>query len=102
LEQKIKAGAADLWSASAQSTVSLRTDVENLQEALNVERWAFVLVQLLFAGIILLLVADLAMRGDAFPVQAGIGGGIALATVAGLFVARRPLGLSPRFVAYPD
>ena len=72
--------------------VCLRMDVENLQEALNVERWAFVLVQLLFAEIILVLVCGLAMRGAPFPVQAGIGGAIALATAAGLFVAYRRWG----------
>jgi hypothetical protein len=70
----------------------LTMGVRNLQEALDVERSAFVLVQLLFAEIILVLVCGLAMRGVAFPVQAGIGGGIALATAAGLVVARRRWG----------
>jgi hypothetical protein len=74
----------------------LRMDVRNLQEALDVERSAFVLVQLLFAEIILVLVCGLAMRGVAFPVQAGIGGGIALATAAGLVVARRRWGFLRR------
>ena len=73
-------------------TFSLAMDVKNLQEALDVERSAFILVQLLFAEIILVLVCGIAMRGVAFPVQAGVGGGIALATAAGLVVARRRWG----------
>jgi hypothetical protein len=72
---------------------SLTLDVDNLQDALDVERSAFSLVQILFAEIILVLVAGLALRGVAFPVQAGIGAGIALLTAVGLLIARHRWGL---------
>jgi hypothetical protein len=92
LKQKIELEQQLCGPLEPTQPVSLRLNVENLQEALNVERWAFVLVQLLFAEIILVLVAGLAMRGVAFPVQAGLGGGVALATAAGLLVARHRWG----------
>jgi hypothetical protein len=92
LERKIKLEQQICGPLRRTQPVRLGMDVKNLQEALDVERSAFMLVQLLFAEIILVLVAGLAMRGVAFPVQAGIGGGIALATAAGLFLARRRWG----------
>jgi hypothetical protein len=76
----------------------LKMDVKTLQEALDVERSAFVLVQLIFAEIILVLVCGLAMRGVAFPGagrhrrrnRARIGGRSLRGTP--------PLGASPRLV----
>jgi hypothetical protein len=68
------------------ANLSLRVD--HLQDALDVERSAFSLVSILFAEIVLVLVLGLAMRGTDFAIQAGIGGGIAVATALGLLYAR--------------
>jgi hypothetical protein len=92
LKQKIELEQKICGALQRTQPFCLGMDVKNLQEALDVERSAFVLVQLLFAEIILVLVFGLAMRGVAFPVQAGIGGAIALATAAGLVLARRRWG----------
>lgn len=73
--------------------VSLALDVGDLQEAFDVERSAFVGVQLLFAEIIFVLVAGLALSDASFAVQAGVGGLFAFVTLAGLILARRYLGL---------
>ena len=70
-----------------EQTFSLSRDVVNLQDALDVERSAFLVVQILFAEILLLLVAGIAMRGVVFAAQIGVGGGIALVTVVGLLLA---------------
>jgi hypothetical protein len=96
LERKIKLEQKICGPLQRTQPACLSLDVKNLQEALNVERSAFVLVQLLFAEIILVLVCGLAMRHVDFPVQAGIGGGIALATAAGLVLARRRWGFLRR------
>jgi hypothetical protein len=61
-------------------------DVTNLQDALDVERSAFMLAQILFVELIFVLVAGIAMRDVVFTVQIGIGGGIALVTLGGLLL----------------
>jgi len=68
---------------------SLKRDVDNLQDALDVERWASVVVQILFAETVFVLVLGLAMHDVAFKIQAGIGAAIALVTLVGLRAAFR-------------
>lgn len=89
LTEKINLEQAICGRLRREQPVCLKMDVKNLQEALDVERWAFALSQLLFAEIILVLVIGLAIRDASFSVQAGVGGGIALATLLALRFARR-------------
>lgn len=72
---------------------NLRREVDNLQDALDVERWASVLVQLLFAEIVVALVLGITMQGVTEWVQWLVGGLLALGTLVALLVLHRRHGL---------
>jgi hypothetical protein len=84
LEKKIELEERICGRLSEEQRFSLSLDVTNLQDALDVERSAFMLAQILFVELIFVLVAGIAMRDVVFAVQIGIGGGIALVTLGGL------------------
>jgi hypothetical protein len=86
LEKKIELEERICGRLSRGQRFSLSLDVTNLQDALDVERSAFMLVQILFVELIFVLVAGIAMRDVVFAVQIGIGGGIALVTLGGLLL----------------
>lgn len=73
--------------------VSLSREVGNLQDALNVERWALVVVQVLFAEIIFVLVTGFIVRGSEPSTQREVGAVFAIATLVGLGYAWHRWGL---------
>jgi hypothetical protein len=86
LEKKIELEGKFCGRLSTEQRFSLSLQVTNLQEALDVERSASMLVQILFVELIFVLVAGIAMRDVIFAVQIGVGGGIALVTLGGLLL----------------
>jgi hypothetical protein len=87
LNQKIKLEQALCGPLQIRQGFSLSLRAHSLQKALDVERSAFALVQLLFVEIVAVLVTGLAMRDVAVHVQKVVASWIALATVVALVVA---------------
>jgi hypothetical protein len=89
LEKKIELEGKICGRLSTEQRFSLALHVTNLQDALDVERSASMLVQILFVELIFVLAAGIAMRDVIFAVQIGVGGGIALVTLGALLLVWR-------------
>jgi len=92
LQQKIKLEQELCGSLQLGQPFFLSLQVDNLQEALNVERSAVALVQILFAEIVFVLVIGIVMNGSDRWVQASAAVVIGVATVGVLAYARREWG----------
>jgi hypothetical protein len=88
LEQKIKLEEKICGPILESESFCLRMNINTLQEAVNVEHSASILVQLLFAEIVLGLVLGIALRGADSWIQWLVGGPLALATIVALLMAR--------------